>query len=261
MPVSAGRRDERVQVSQVKGQRETKGGAGMIDQIICGDCLEKIKNIPEKSIDAVITDPPYSLTSASSRRSADKAMGWGDVNNASVWFSIWYAEVWRVLKDTGCFWTFCNWKSLAVVQCAAARVPGMYPISVLVWDKDWPSVGSMRGLRQHYEMVALFGKPDFAIQNRSIGDIWKVKWSSHKPHGYAAEKPEELIRQLIAASGIPVNGVILDPFLGSGTTAVECVRAGLHYIGVEISQEAIEIAQRRITAVPARLDRWAEAEP
>lgn len=217
-------------------------------QLHHGDCLDVLPTIADDSIGAVIADPPYSLSSASSRRSSNKAMGWADINNASVWFSLWYSECWRVLKDSGCFWTFCSWQSLPVVQCAASRVPGMHLTSVLVWNKDWPGVGSTAGLRQYYELVVLIRKPNFYIQDRTIGDIWTEKWTSHKPHGVAAEKPVPLIERIITVCELWNGDTILDPFMGSGTTGEACIKTGLDFIGIELDSGCFAIAQQRIEA-------------
>src|SRR5262245_53625290 len=162
------------------------------------------------------------LGHAAARRSADKPMGWSEVCNAAHWYTAWLREVWRTTSSAAPVWVFANARSLPVLYCAAAGVGGMNPLSVLVWDKEWPSVGSTRGLRQTYELVALFGKPEFAIADRSIPDIWRCKWTGHKPTGHPSEKPVDLARQMLDVSGVPVGGTVLDPFLGSGSTAIAC---------------------------------------
>ena len=217
-----------------------------LDTIVCGDCLDVMRDMEDGCVDLVVTDPPYSLASASSRRSADKAMGWADINNASVWFSLWYKEVWRILKQDGAFWTFCSWHSAPVVQCATSHVPGMHLTSMLVWDKQWPGVGSTKGLRQHYEHVALAAKPDFAIKDRTIGDIWPCKWSSARPNGHPAEKPESLINQIIQVCEVSTDAVIFDPFIGSGTTAVAALKLGRHFYGCDINPDYVKLANERI---------------
>ena len=213
-----------------------------LDRIICGDCLEVMRGLPTRSIDAVITDPPYGINTKSD--GAGKLSPWGDLCNSAFWYSAWINECRRVLKDDGCLWTFLNWRSMVTFQKASCDIG--WPIeSLLVWDKEWIGPGGCRGLRPSYELVALWGMDGFAIGDRGIPDIRRAKWSSNKPSGHPAEKPTPLISWIISIS-TPENATILDPFLGSGTTAVACVETGRHYIGIELEEKYCEIARRRV---------------
>lgn len=213
-----------------------------------GDCHDVLRSLPSGSVDAVVTDPPYMLGSAATRKSADKPMGWSEINNASHWYRAWLSEAWRATADDGCLWVFANIKSLPVLSCAVASIGGMHPISTLVWDREWPSVGSMRGLRQTYELVVLYGKPGFAIVDRSVPDIWRCKWGGHKPTGHASEKPQELIGRILATSGIGEDKTVLDPFMGSGTTGAVAIKNRCRFIGCEIEQPWFEFSRNRIDA-------------
>lgn len=224
----------------------------MID-LRLGDCLEVMATLPDASVDAVVTDPPYLLGASSARVSADKVRPWAsDIENAAYWYTQWYREAWRILKSTGCFWTFSNWHTLAVVQCAAAK-SAIRVTSVLVWDKQWPGVGSTRGLRQYYELIALMAKPEFTITDRSLGDIWQHKWSGHKPTGHPQEKPVDLALALMVRSELPPNSIVFDPFMGSGTTGVAALQGGFSFIGIEREPDYFKIAQDRIETAAAAL--------
>ena len=159
---------------------------------------------------------------------------WADLCNASFWYTAWMRECRRVLKDDGALWCFINWRGFSTLQKAGLDMA--WPIeSLLIWDKGWMSTGGLKGLRPSYEMVALFAMPNFAIPDRGLPDIQRFKWAAHKPHGHPAEKPKALIRWLIKISGDAKKGrVILDPFMGSGTTACAALREGCHYIGYEM---------------------------
>lgn len=206
------------------------------------DCLEGLKNIPDKSVDLVVTDPPYMLNNYSSTKG--KIDPWADWCNAAHWYATWFAEVRRVLKDTGAMWTFLNWRSMVTFQKAACTVG--WPIeSLLIWDKCWIGPGGKKGLRPSYECCALFAGPDFAIEDRSLPDIQRFKWSSNKPHGHPAEKPEALTRWLIEQCSKP-GDVVLDLFAGSGTVEESCLRTGRNFIGFELNPEYHAIALQRI---------------
>lgn len=162
------------------------------------DCMEILPTIPAASIDCVITDPPYILAAGSSNHQNGKTGTWADMMNAAYWYCAWYQQVWRVLKPSGSFWTFCNWKTMPIIQKAAFDAQISIQ-SVLVWDKKWIGPGGHQGLRPRYENVALLTKENFKIPDRSIPDIWESLWSAIKPTGHPAEKPVDLIAKIIQA--------------------------------------------------------------
>lgn len=216
------------------------------------DALDFLRDLPDASVDAVVTDPPYVIGAVSAGNIGAKSGGWADMMNSSLWFSAWYAEAWRALKDDGCFWTFCNWRSLPVVMRSA--LDAKMPItSLLVWDKEWIGPGGPKGLRPSYELVALSAKPGFAIPNRGLPDIWRHKVGSHKPNGHPAEKPVGLVERILRESGLPADALVVDPFVGSGTTAVAAANLGYDFLGSEAETAWCDTANRRITeALAAR---------
>jgi site-specific DNA-methyltransferase (adenine-specific) len=216
-----------------------------LDYIDNIDCLEGLSAIPDKSVDLVVTDPPYGINTRSAMNTGSKLNPWADLCNASFWYTAWLRECQRVLKDDGALWCFINWRGFTTIQKAGLDMA--WPIeSLLIWDKCWIGPGGKKGLRPSYEMVALFTGPEFSIPDRSLPDIQRAKWSSLKPHGHPAEKPEELIRWIIRSSGKQDGAVILDPFMGSGTTACAAIREGCHYIGFEMDAEWKQKADARI---------------
>lgn len=213
----------------------------MID-LMQGDCLELIKGISGDSVDMVLTDPPYMINTKSA--GASKINPWADYCNASFWYAEWMRQARRILKPTGCLWTFLNWRSFVVFQKAACDIG--WPIeSVLVWDKCWIGPGGKKGLRPSYELVALFAMPDFAIENRGLYDIQRFKWSSIKPHGHPAEKPVDLMKWLIEVSTKEAD-TVLGLFMGSGTTGEACTVTGRNFIGIELDPNYFEMAKNRI---------------
>lgn len=143
--------------------------------------------------------------------------------------------------EDGAMWTFHNWRSLPVVMKAA--LDAEFPVaSDLVWHKDWIGPGGTVGLRPAYEMVALLPMPDFSIEDRGLPDVWTHKWASFKPSGHPAEKPVALLSRLIRESG---GGVVLDPFMGSGSTLVAAKAEGARAIGIETEERWCELAATR----------------
>lgn len=210
-----------------------------------GDALEILPTLPRKSADAVITDPPYVIGAVSAGNMASKSGGWADMMNSALWFAAWYREVDRLLKADGVFWSFCNWRSLPVVM--RASIDATMPItSLAVWDKEWIGPGGVQGLRPSYELVALMCRPDFAIPDRGVADVIRHKVGSYKQHGHPAEKPEGLLRKLLTISALQPGAMVIDPFLGSGTTARAAKDLGLHCVAIEAEERYCEIAATRL---------------
>lgn len=202
--------------------------------------MDVIATLPQ--VAAVITDPPYMINLKSDGRG--KLNPWMDACNGAYWYAAWMSKVRDILKPDGCLWTCLNWRSLVTYQKAACDIG--WPIeSILVWDKGYFGTGSLKGLRPSYELVALFAMPEFAIPNRALPDIQRFQWSTRKPHGHPAEKPESLMSWLIDISTKP-GDLVLDPFMGSGTTGVAAVQLGQKFIGIEQDAKWYNIAKTRI---------------
>ena len=211
-----------------------------------GDALDVLPSIRTASVQAVVTDPPYVIGAVSAGNMASKSGGWQDMMNSAGWFTSWYRHVDRILHNTGSFWTFCNWRSLPVVMRAALDAD-MPLTSLLVWDKQWIGPGGSQGLRPSYELVALLSQPEFAIPDRGTPDVWQHKVGSYKASGHPAEKPEQLVRRIIATTEIPVASTVLDPFLGSGTTAIAARTLGMRCIGIEAEEKWCEHTASRLS--------------
>jgi len=213
-----------------------------VGEIICGDCLDVMRTWPDGCVDLIIADPPYSINSKSDGQG--KLSPWADMVNNAYWHAAWVKEARRILKHDGALWAFLNWRSLVSYQKAACDLG--WPIeSLLVWDKEWIGPGGCNGLRPSYELVALWRMPEFGIGDRGVYDIQRFKWSSIKPSGHPAEKPEALATFLINISK-PDPCIVLDPFAGSGAFCAAAQRLGYAAIGIEIDSCWVNYAQQRL---------------
>ena len=210
-----------------------------------GDALEIMPTLPAYRADLVLTDPPYVIGAVSAGTMGTKAGGWGDMMNSSRWFRDWYVMARRLLKPTGALWSFCNWRSLPVVMKAAFDAEWSLA-STLVWHKDWIGPGGPVGLRPSYELVALMAGSEFSIEDRGVPDVMTYKWASFKPTGHPAEKPVGLLARLIEES-VRGPGLILDPFMGSGSTLVAAKTNGHKAIGIETDERWCETAAGRLS--------------
>ena len=204
-----------------------------------GDCLEILPEISR--VDSVVTDPPYFLSIANDCHS--KLNPWANVINGSLFVREFINMCLAKLPLDSCIWSFTNWQGFAAFQKAGFDCNCSIR-SVLVWDKANKGPGII-GLRPSYELVCLFVRGNFKIQDRSIVDIWRVPWATFKPTGHPAEKPKKLIGKIIHIS-TSTSSTVLDPFMGSGTTGVACVESERGFIGIEQDEHWFDVACRRI---------------
>lgn len=208
-----------------------------------GDCLEIMPLLGP--VDLIVADPPYMFGMASTMHEG-KAGSWADMMNAARWYADMLKRMReRVERNQGAALVFNSWRSFPVLARAAYEAKWGIE-SLMVWDKEWIGPGGPAGLRPSYELVALFRHPEFKITDRGLPDIWRSKWCGQKPTGHPAEKPVDLVLRLITKSGVPSAGVVLDPFGGSGTTAVAALRAGCSALLIEREPKYIEIIKRRL---------------
>lgn len=211
-----------------------------------GDALEVLPDLPAGSVDLCVTDPPYVIGAMSAGNMASKSGGWADMMNSALWFTEWYRMVNTRLRHTGAMWTFCNWRTIPVVMKSAITA-GMPITSLMVWDKEWIGPGGSQGLRPAYELCALLAKGGFSIPDRGIPDVWRHKTGGYKPNGHPAEKPVALVERIIRASGQPTGSLVLEPFSGSGTTAVAAKSLGMRCVAIEAEEKWCELTASRLS--------------
>jgi DNA modification methylase len=125
----------------------------------------------------------------------------------------------------------------------------------MIWDKQWIGPAYKNALRPTYELAVFAAMPDAEIPNRSASDIFRgQKWLAGQCRTtiHAAEKPVDLMGHLTELVA-PDGGVVLDPFAGSGTTGVACVKNGRRFIGIEKEKKYFDIAVERISAELSRM--------
>lgn len=242
----------------------------MIDQIICGDCLEEMKNIATGSIDAIITDPPFAFAGGLSNGSSSQT--------DSQFFSYWWKDVCkelnRVMKADGEGFIWCDWKTAAIIADGFKPTTQTYDVlrlsQMLYHYREMPGQG--KPFRSSVDMIAYIRGPKSTghrIPNTTHNHISKY-WYYGKHEFHPAEKDPELAAQLVEWASDEGDS-ILDPFAGSGAVLLGAKWKGRHFIGIERSEEFCNIARKRLADVPTnleafrkdtiRLDRWVEGTP
>lgn len=216
--------------------------------VVQGDALAVLAELPNGSVDAVVTDPPYASVgdSASVMTNPDGVrLVPREVQFYESWAREHLAEWIRVLAPDGACWFTCDWRGAMTFDLAASKL-GVRSVQVGVWDRGGLGMGSI--LRRTWESFVVIPKPGFIPISTSTNDLWRYEWSpSHRLGVHGAEKPVVLMRKAISTVSRP-DRVVLDPFTGSGTTGVACALEGRRFIGIERDVDHVETAVDRINA-------------
>lgn len=217
------------------------------------DCLEGLKEIPDNSVDVIVTDPPYfismghagSKTNAKSGEMLASNRTFNDLALCTPFYKQLFSEYARVLKETGSFYFFTDWRGYAYYfPLLNAELPVR---NLICWDKK-SGPGSFYSFAHEF---IIFGTHLPKTKGGVGTNVWREaafnsgakKTNGEKVH--PTQKPVELIEKMLLDSSEP-GAVILDTFMGSGTTAVACLRTGRNYIGFELDEKYHAIAQKRI---------------
>ncbi len=208
-----------------------------LNRIICGDCVEVLKQMPSESVDLVVADPPDLVN----YRSSDGRGYANDNPQDTSWLLPAMQAIYRVLKqDTFCV-CFFGWHQTDKFLRAWRRA-GFRTMEHLVWVKDYPSsVGMVQRFHEAAYLLAKGRPPRPQILLRSVFE-WRYTGAELHP----TQKPVLAILPLILAYSRK-GEIVLDPFSGSGTTAVAAKQAARQYIGIEISEEYSRISQGRLS--------------
>lgn len=228
-------------------------------RLIHGQDLSALDPIPDQSVDAIVTDPPYASTgdAASIMRTSGGGLS---VPKETQFYEAWLREqlrAWvRVLKPSGAIWFTIDWRGAMICDAACGKI-GLRPPHVGVWYRGGLGMGYL--MRRVYECFVMIALGDFDRQTMAEPDLWECKWTpSNRSGEHSAEKPIPLMERAINLVS-PRGGVILDPFCGSGTTGVAALRQGRTFIGIERESEYLDIARRRIEAETTGRD-WKRPE-
>lgn len=219
------------------------------------DCLDGLKAVLDGSVDVIITDPPYFInmghagSKTNARAGASEQLNtnrcFNDLAICTPFFSQLFREFKRVLKEDGSFYFFTDWRGYAYYfPLLNAELPVR---NMLVWDKK-SDPGSFYTFAHE---LLVFGTYKSRTKKGVGTNVLRyaafssgaARTDGEKVH--PTQKPVELISKLIEDSTEP-GDVVLDTFMGSGTTAVACIKTGRNYIGFEIDEGYHAIAEQRV---------------
>jgi len=216
-------------------------------QLIHGDCLEEMKNIPDGSVDMVLTDPPYNIARDNNFHTMGRAgIDFGEWDKDVDLFS-YIKDTFRVLKKGGSFVVFNAWKNLGDISKEAEK-QGFDTKDMLRLEKTNPMPRNRdRRYITDFECAIWFVKPKAKwIFNRQHDKYQRPKFVHSIDKGlHPTQKSLGLMEELVKIHSNE-NDTILDPFMGSGTTGVACKNLNRNFIGIELDKEYFEIAKKRI---------------
>lgn len=253
----------------------------LLDSTICGDCTQVLSLLPDGFADLIVVDPPYNIDKRF-KQVRFRSMSDDDYEN---WLDSWMGALCAKLKPTGSLYVCCDWKS----SCAVSRVMArhLHIINRITWQREkgrgakanwknsmediWYGVRDpenyyfdLESVKQKRRVLAPYktdntprdwqqtdeGKFRLTCPSNFWDDITVPYWSMPENTEHPTQKPEKLIAKLILAS-CPKGGVVLDPFVGSGTTSVVARKLERHYIGIELDEHYCMVAEKRLERAQA----------
>lgn len=213
-------------------------------QLMQGDCLELIKEIPDGVIDLVLTDPPYGIDFQSQRKK-DKTKWMPKIKNDKEPFTAFIQELPRIINATGAVMIFTRWDVQQKIIDAMTE-NGMRPKNIIIWDKVIHGMGDLlRAYGSRYESIVFWANKDFRFNGKRPTDIIRCQRVPACKLTHPNEKPVELLGTLIQQCTKP-GDTVLDMFMGSGSTGVACAGTGRNFIGMELDVRYYKNAHERI---------------
>ena len=215
----------------------------MTNQLLRGDCLELMEDIPDESIDLILCDPPYGIKLKANREGSKFSGVEIENDNGLDWVPDFYKQIYRVSKNVS--FVFCGWSTIDVFM-SEARKAGFVHKNTIVWNKMHFGMGW--NFRPQYELILVLTKKVFKTKHHNIANLISVKRMHHTKMSHIAEKPVELLEILISEA-TDEGDTVLDPYAGSASTLVAAKNLNRKYIGMELDEEYVKLGRKRLEEV------------
>ncbi len=210
-----------------------------INKVIQGDCLEVMKHIPDKSVDLVVTDPPYNIQLGNKSHGFSKRQhGYTDAddNMSPAQYANWINNLFREINRIS--------ETIIITPGNANQHIYPQPKWTMAWTKAngctrTPLTFGQKMMHSCWEPILIYGKLDEPLKSDVIN--MPISMQS-KAGGHPCPKPLKLFKYLVGMK----SGIVLDPLIGSGTTAVAAKQLSRKFIGIEISKDYCNIAEQRL---------------
>lgn len=231
-----------------------------VNRVHCADCIELMNNMPKESVACIVTSPPYNIKNSTGNGLKNGSGGkWpkaalikgyadNDDNLPHAEYVEWQRKcltaMMRVLKKDGVIFYNHKWRvQNGQLQDRHDIIEGFPVRQIIIWKRAGGINFNPGYFLPTYEVIYMICKPDFVLTKgaNSMTDVWEIPQTKGNIH--PAPFPIELAQRCIEASP---SGVVLDPFIGSGTTAIAAVSQNRPWIGVDISREYCTLAEHKI---------------
>lgn len=241
----------------------------MENTLICGDAIEVMRTLPHTSVDLIIADPPYNLG-----KDYGASLDRKDWQEYQEFTAEWLDEAVRVLKPTGSLFVFMGVRFISKLFLMLEDQYSLRFNGWITWHYT-QGMGRKVGFSPRHEDILYFTKSDiFTFNLDSVripqkyyrernnmaganpGDVWQfshVHYCSAERQKHPTQKPEALIERIVRASSHP-DDLVLDPFVGSGTTCRVAQVLGRKWIGIDINPEYIEMSLQRVNTEGMEFD-------
>ena len=277
-------RNKTIDISVLEGHRYLKKCISVsenstineiLNKTICGDTFEVLEFLPRNFVDLLIVDPPYNL---------DKEFGVGKFKKMTdedyyMYTELWIKKVYPLLKDSASIYVCCDWHSSVIIGQVLKKYfhiqnritwqrekgrgalsnwkNGMEDIWFATKSKNYTfNVEDVKVRRKVIAPYKIDGKPkdwdetiDGNFRNTFPSNFWDdisiPYWSMPENTAHPTQKPEKLLAKIILASSNKED-IVLDPFLGSGSTSVTAKKLGRNYVGIEQNEQYCVWAEKRL---------------
>ncbi len=236
------------------------------NQVYCADCLSVMKVLPPDLVQLAYLDPPFNTGRRQAASCGEYGDSWQNLDAYVVFMRRRIKAVHRVLAPSGSILLHCDWRCSHYLRLVLDEIFGPERfVNHLVWAYGLGGSSARRFARKHDDVLFYSKGEDYyfnpplipATSNRMKGKFKKASDVLHVPAintmalertGYPTQKPLALLTLLVKAC-CPPEGLVLDPFCGSGTTLVAAAKSGRGALGIDISSAAVRIARRRLGEV------------
>lgn len=229
-----------------------------LDFISYADCISGMKKLPDESVDLVIADPPFGLGFSGKEAIYNRderyvRSGYREVLSDYEEFSKqWIKEIPRIMKSTSSAWIFSGWTNLRDIL-NAVKDSGLALTNHVIWKYQFGVFTSRKFVTSHYHLLFLTRSKNYYFNKVAHYplDVWEISRTYRKGKAKNGTKlPEELVERCIDFTTRP-GDLILDPFMGNGTTAVAAKTNFRHYLGFEMNESMRPVIEANIKSVKA----------
>ena len=210
-----------------------------------GDCLEVMGGIKDKSVDLIVTDPPYLMDYQSNRRKKEDRFDKikNDKGNYML-IQDYLEECYRIMKDNTAIYCFCSWHNIDFFKNEFEKHFKLK--NILVWNKNNHGTGDLKGSYAPKHEFILFGhKGRTLLREKRIADVIDCPKISSNKLTHPTEKPQDLLEIFIKQSS-DEGSIIFDGFMGTGSCGIAAKKLNRKFIGIELDEKYFNIAKDRL---------------